>query len=48
VFCLNSTPLKAKKITKNFILNQVKPDYSWDGKEDYEERFLLLIERKFM
>ncbi len=34
--------------SKNFILNQVKLDYSWEGKEDYEERLLLLIERKFM
>jgi hypothetical protein len=33
---------------KNFILNQVKPDYSWEGKETYEERLILLIERKFM
>jgi hypothetical protein len=34
--------------SKNFILNQVKLDYTWEGKEDYEERLLLLIERKFM
>jgi len=34
--------------SKNFILNQVKLDYSWEGKEDYEARLLLLIERKFM
>jgi len=34
--------------SKNFILNQVKLDYSWEGKEDYEERLILLIERKFM
>jgi len=33
---------------KNFIINQVKPDYSWEGKETYEERLILLIERKFM
>ncbi len=33
---------------KNFIVNQVKPDYSWEGKETYEERLILLIERKFM
>ena len=39
---------ESEEDSKNFILNQVKPDYSWDGKEDYEERFLLLIERKFM
>jgi len=34
--------------SKNFILNQVKLDYSWEGKENYEERLLFLIERKFM
>ncbi|MGB5499939.1 MAG: hypothetical protein WBM77_13505 [Maribacter sp.] len=31
-----------------FIKNMVKPDYNnWEGKEEYEERFLALIERKF-
>lgn len=34
--------------SKNFILNQVKLDYSWEGKENYEERLIFLIERKFM
>jgi len=33
---------------KDFLLKQVKPDYSWEGKESYEERLLLLIERKFL
>jgi len=33
---------------KDFLLNQVKPDYSWQGYENYEERFIYLIERKFM
>lgn len=33
---------------KDFLLNHVKPDYSWDGKEAYQERLLFLIERKFM
>lgn len=33
---------------KDFLLNHVKPDYSWGGKELYEERLLFLIERKFM
>lgn len=32
---------------KDFILNQVKPDYSWQEKEAYEERLLILIGRKF-
>lgn len=33
---------------KDFLLNHVKPDYSWGGKELYEERLLFLIERKFI
>jgi len=33
---------------KDFLLNQVKPDYSWQGHESYEERLIFLIERKFM
>ena len=32
----------------HFINNIVKPDYNWDGKEEYLERFMLLIERKFL
>lgn len=32
----------------SFIENMVKPDYDhWSGKEEYEERFMLLIERRF-
>lgn len=31
-----------------FITNMVKPDYNnWVGKEEYEERFMALIERRF-
>jgi hypothetical protein len=31
-----------------FITNMVKPDYkNWEGKEEYEERFMNLIERRF-
>lgn len=31
-----------------FIDNMVKPDYNnWDGKEEYAERFMELIERRF-
>lgn len=31
-----------------FIVNMVKPDYNnWEGKEEYEERFMALIERRF-
>ena len=40
--------LKTEKEAKNFILNEVKPDYDWQGKETYEERFLALIERRFL
>lgn len=33
---------------KNLIQNIVKPDYnSWQGKEDIEERFMVIIEGKF-
>lgn len=32
----------------SFIRNMVKPDYAhWAGKEEYEERFMFLIERRF-
>jgi hypothetical protein len=35
--------------TKNFIDEMVKPDYNnWDGKEDYEHRFMEIIEKKFL
>lgn len=33
---------------KNFIEDLVKPDYNdWKGKEDFEERFLEVVEQKF-
>ncbi|WP_298492849.1 hypothetical protein [uncultured Algibacter sp.] len=33
---------------KNFILQMVKPDYNnWEGKEEFEERFMHIIEAKF-
>ncbi|WP_276379829.1 hypothetical protein [Flavobacterium sp. H4147] len=33
---------------KDFIENMVKPDYNnWEGKDDYAERFLGIIEKKF-
>ena len=32
----------------NYFQYQVKPNYNWKGKEDLEERFIGLIERKFM
>ena len=35
--------------TKAFIDEMVKPDYNdWKGKEDYEERFMDIIEKKFL
>ena len=36
------------KDASTLIDNMVKPDYnSWDGKEDYEERFMEIVENKF-
>ncbi|WP_299519721.1 hypothetical protein [Winogradskyella sp.] len=33
---------------RSFIYQLVKPDYNnWDGKEDYEERFIEIVEGKF-
>ena len=33
----------------NFIEDMVKPDYnSWEGKEDYSQRFIEIIEKKFV
>lgn len=35
--------------TKRFIDEMVKPDYNnWEGKEEYEERFMEIIEKKFL
>lgn len=34
---------------KDFIHNLVKPDYNnWEGKEDYEIRFIEIVEKKFL
>jgi len=34
---------------KDFIENMVKPDYNnWEGKDDYAERFMGIIEKKFL
>jgi len=38
---------KGEKEAKDFIYNNVKPEYNWEGKEEYEERLITLIERKF-
>lgn len=35
--------------TKNFIEEMVKPDYNnWEGKDNYAERFMDIIEKKFL
>jgi hypothetical protein len=35
--------------TRNFIEEMVKPDYNnWEGKENYEDRFMEIIEKKFL
>ncbi|NRS87105.1 hypothetical protein HNQ02_000005 [Flavobacterium sp. 7E] len=35
--------------TRNFIEEMVKPDYNdWKGKDDYAERFIDIIEKKFL
>jgi len=39
---------KTEKEVKEFIYSKVKPDYNWTGKEEYEERLITLIERKFL
>lgn len=39
--------LKSEKEAKDFIYNQIKPDYDWSGKEEYEARLIAIIERKF-
>ncbi|MBL4643157.1 MAG: hypothetical protein JKY44_06150 [Flavobacteriaceae bacterium] len=38
---------KTEKEAKKFINKMVKPDYDWSSQEEYEERFISLIERKF-
>jgi hypothetical protein len=39
---------KTKQEAFHYIQTKVKPGYNWAGKEDLEERFLALIERKFL
>ena len=35
--------------TRSFIEEMVKPDYNnWEGKDDYAERFMDIIEKKFL
>ena len=42
---LNS--FKTENEAKKFLNNMVKPDYDWSESEEYEQRLLKLIERKF-
>ncbi len=40
--------LKTQEEAFNFVANMVKPDYNnWEGKEDYETRFLDIIAKKY-
>ena len=43
---LNTIDTEERSIA--FIVNMVKPDYNnWEGKDDYETRFMALIQRRF-
>lgn len=39
---------KSENEVKDFIDNVVKPDYDWSGKEEFEERLMGLVERRFL
>jgi len=40
--------IDSEERTVAFIVNMVKPDYNqWTGKEEYEERFMEVISRRF-
>ncbi|MFD2568616.1 hypothetical protein [Pseudotenacibaculum haliotis] len=39
---------KTEKEAKKFISKMVKPDYDWTEKEEFEERFMNIVERKFL
>ena len=39
--------VKTLKEAKKFINKMVKPDYNWDDKEEYEQRFMEIVERTF-
>ncbi|WP_299533384.1 hypothetical protein [Ulvibacterium sp.] len=44
---LNTIDSEERSIS--FITNMVKPDYDhWEGKEEYEDRFMALIQRRFL
>ena len=41
--------LQTWEAAQKFILNMIKPDYNyWEGKEQYESRFLKIIENNFL
>lgn len=39
---------KTASEAKSFIYKLVKPDYDWSEKEEFEERLITIIERKFL
>lgn len=40
--------IESQERSEAFINNMVKPEYNnWAGKEDYKERFMAIVERKF-
>jgi hypothetical protein len=40
--------LNSYQEAQDFIADLVKPDYNnWAGKEEYEERFMAIVEKKF-
>ena len=42
------TTIDTEERSVAFINNMVKPEYNnWEGKDEYAERFMALIERKF-
>ena len=43
---LNS--FKTEKEAKKFINKMVKPDYNWSDNEDIEQRFMSIVESKFL
>lgn len=38
---------KTEKEAKKFITKMIKPDYNWSNQEEYEERFMAIVARKF-
>jgi len=44
----NLNEFKNKQEAINYIQYSVKPKYNWKGKEELEERLILIIERKFL